>query len=107
MNYTLNRLFQENEISSNMYYLLSKAINLGGDLTQDKNDLTEFLNDLPSRLKIKTVMYIYKDAYSTIHFLNNSSDSFISWICPLLDQSYHQADEILYYQGDIINQIYF
>ena len=67
------------------------------------NDLNEFLNDLPTRLKIKTVMYIYKDAYSTISFLRSSSEMFISWFCPLLEQGYHQADEILYYQADRIN----
>ena len=35
----------------------------------NKEDLIEFLDDLPIRLKIKTVMYVYKEAYNTIQFL--------------------------------------
>ena len=51
-----------------MYISLKKAIDLQVE-EHDQTDLIEFLNDLPIRLKIKTVMYIYKEAYSTISFL--------------------------------------
>jgi hypothetical protein len=32
-------------------------------------DLNEFLEELPLRLKIKTVMYVYKEAHTTLKFL--------------------------------------
>ena len=48
-----------------MYQSLKKAVDLQAE-ENDNGELIEFLNDLPIRLKIKTVMYIYKDAYSTI-----------------------------------------
>ena len=67
-----------------MYVSLKKAIDLQ-DEKHDQTDLIEFLNDLPIRLKIKTVMYIYKDAYNTILFLQDTCENFITWICPLLD----------------------
>ena len=31
----------------------------------------------------------------------------MTWICPLLDQSYYQANEIIYYQADKADEIYF
>ena len=71
-----------------MYVSLKKAINLQVK-KHDQVDLIEFLNDLPIRLKIKTVMYIFKDAYNTISFLKDTSENFITWICPQLDQSYY------------------
>jgi len=55
-------------ISSIMYNSLKKAVDLQEEASSNA-DMIEFLNDLPTRLKIKTVMYIYKDAYSTISFL--------------------------------------
>ena len=49
-----------------------------------RKEILEFLDDLPYRLKIKTIMYIYKGAYQQIDFLNSGSENFLAWICPLL-----------------------
>jgi hypothetical protein len=32
----------------------------------NKEDIIEFIDDLPLRFQIKTVMYVYKEAYSTL-----------------------------------------
>jgi hypothetical protein len=55
-------------------------------------DLNEFLEELPLRLKIKTVMYVYKEAHTTLKFLKNGSENFLTWICPLLKQVLISAD---------------
>ena len=59
------------------------------------------------RLKIKTVMYVYKEAYNTIEFLKNGSENFLSWICPLLEQNWYTSDQIVYYESDIIKELFF
>jgi len=49
------------------------------------NEINEYLNDLPYRLRIRTTMYLYKDAYENVEFLKTqSSENFLAWICPLL-----------------------
>ena len=51
----------------------------------DKSDLMEkmnFLEDLPFRLKIITIMYLYKGKYEKINYLRAQSDNFLGWICP-------------------------
>lgn len=50
----------------------------------NNEDLVGFLEDLPMRLKIKTVMFVYKEARTSIKFLSNGSENFITWVCPLL-----------------------
>ena len=53
-------------------------------------------------------MYIYKNAYTTIDFLNNQhSENFLAWICPLLKQNFIPMDMFIYYESDYIDQIYF
>jgi len=52
-------------------------------------------------------MYVYKDAYTTIQFLKKSSENFLTWVCPLLKQSIIAADQVLFYESDIIEDIYF
>ena len=67
------------------------AIENQDDMDQRK-EILEFLDDLPYRLKLKTIMYIFKDAYEQIDFLNSGSENFLAWICPLLQQQYLASD---------------
>ena len=46
--------------------------------------MIEFLEDLPYRLRIRTIMYTFKDAYEQIDFLNEGSENFLAWVYPLL-----------------------
>lgn len=78
------RMLQDGEITSDLYYEIKTVIEQNEEL-HIREDLNEFLEDLPIRLKIKTVMYVYKEAYNTIRFLKDGSENFISWICPLLE----------------------
>lgn len=57
------------------------------------SDIKEFLDDLPYRLRIRTTMYLYKDAYDNVDFLkHNQSENFLAWICPLLTQIFIPMD---------------
>jgi hypothetical protein len=47
---------------TDLYFQIKIAVENIDDRDQ-KNEILEFLDDLPYRLKIKTIMYIYKDAY--------------------------------------------
>lgn len=58
------------------------------------------MDSLPFRLKIKTIMHLYKESYESIHYLRFQSDSFIGWICPLLKQVYIPIEQYIYYETD-------
>jgi len=61
-------MLKDNEIGSDLFYEIKTVLERNED-QYDQEDLLEFLDDLPIRLKIKTVMYVYKEAYNTIQFL--------------------------------------
>lgn len=50
---------------------------------------------------------MYKEVYEGIDFLKGRNKMFISWICPLLQTRAVSPQEFIYYECDIINQIYF
>jgi hypothetical protein len=61
----LNKMLKDNEITSDLFYEIKTVLERNED-QYNREDLLEFLDDLPVRLKIKTVMYVYKEAYNTI-----------------------------------------
>ena len=73
----------------------------------NKEDIVAFIDDLPIRLQTKTVMYVYKEVYTVLKFLKDGSESFLTWVCPLLKQTLVSADQAVYYESDIIDDIYF
>jgi hypothetical protein len=52
-------------------------------MTQN-DQIQQFIEDQPHKLKIILSMYIHESRYKTISFLEGKTKSFISWICPLL-----------------------
>lgn len=58
-------MLKDNEITSDLFYEIKTVLERNED-QYNREDLLEFLDDLPIRLKIKTVMYVYKEAYNTI-----------------------------------------
>ena len=89
-----------------LYYKLRDVIKNNYDPNQQK-EIAEFLEDLPYRSMVKTIMYIYSSKYECIEYLRDQSEQFLSWICPLLRQEYCPMDQYLYYETDQIVEIYF
>jgi hypothetical protein len=103
----LNRLFKEHNIPSEIYYQIKTSIT-NQESTKDMTDIKDFLDDLPYRLRIRTTMYLYRDAYENVEFLNNEkSENFLAWICPLLTQIFIPMDQYVYYETDLIHEVYF
>lgn len=103
----LNRLFKEHNIPSEIYYQIKTSIT-NQESTKDMTDIKDFLDDLPYRLRIRTTMYLYRDAYESVEFLKNEkSENFLAWICPLLTQIFIPMDQYVYYETDLIHEVYF
>ena len=67
--HVLNRLYKENNLPNDIYYTLLNQIQ-NYSLHSSQDEIKEFLDDLPFRLKLRTILYIYKALYSQIPFLN-------------------------------------
>lgn len=65
----LNRILKDYHIPPKLYTQLSIQI----DNIDDRKNLEQneqFMECLPFRLKIRTIMYLYKESYEKIHYLN-------------------------------------
>ena len=84
-------MYKDKRLPADLYYALKTSIQ-NNESMQEKNEIKNFLEHLPFRLKIRTTMYVYKDAYEKVTYLKTQSESFLSWICPLLSQAYIGQD---------------
>ena len=75
--------------------------------SQDFDDYSNFVDELPHNLKIEVSLYLHEETYKKMKFLQDKSMSYIAWICPLLKPYYLQNDEYLYFEGDEIISIFF
>lgn len=88
----LQRIFKEHNLPPKIYYELKNFIKSSEGM-KDMDEINEYLNDLPYRLRIRTSLYLYKDAYENVNFLKDqSSESFLAWVCPLLSQVFIPMD---------------
>lgn len=78
----MNKIYKEYHLPLQLYIRLKKSIQFENQ--KDMNELTNFIEELPHKLKIETSLYIYEDRYNKVKFLKGRSPSFITWLCPLL-----------------------
>ena len=102
----LNKILKEHHIPPKVYTQIEIQIDKTSSAKQQKQKLA-FLDGLPFRLKIRATMYLYRESYEKIIFLQNQSDAFIAWVCPLLIQIYIPEDQYIYYETDMIDEVYF
>lgn len=67
----------------------------------------QFVGQLPIKLRTKINLFIYEDRYWNIPFIQNKSDLFISWICPLLKLHHYPKRACVFEEGDKARSIYF
>jgi len=52
-------------------------------------------------------MHLYKQHYEKINYLSQQSESFLAWICPLLKQAFIPTEQYIYYETDLVTEVYF
>lgn len=102
----LDRLNKEHALPTELYFTLLNCIENHED-ESGHNEVKDFLDSLPFRLKLRTTMYVYKPMYTSIRYLRDQSDAFIAWVCPLLQSTFIPMDQYIYYESDQIVEIYF
>ena len=54
------------------------------DHSKNQKDVSEFMSELPYKLRIDLAMEIHKNIYVNIDFFKHRDKSFIAWVGPLL-----------------------
>jgi hypothetical protein len=57
---------------------------MGYESKKDINDIHNFVDSLPHKLKVEVSLHIYEDRYNKIKFFKNRTPNFITWMCPML-----------------------
>jgi hyperpolarization activated cyclic nucleotide-gated potassium channel 1 len=99
---TLNDIRSDYDIGPELYDELRIAIKY--DHSKNYNDVKQFLEELPYKLRIELAMEIHKDIYTNIEFFNAKDKSFIAWVGPLLKPLLASEQEYIFKEGDDIKE---
>lgn len=103
---TLNEIKSEYKIGQELYDELMKTIKYDHSKNQ-RGDISDFVAELPYKLRIDLSMEIHKTIYKVIDFFKEKEKSFIAWVGPLLKPYNTQELEYIYKEGDDIKEIFF
>lgn len=56
---------------------------------------------------MRTNMYLYNAEYMKCPYLAGQNENFLGWICPLLKLTYVPIDQYIFYETDLIEEIFF
>ena len=101
----LDGLFKEYKFPQMLYSRIKK--NIENNDVADTMKISDFVEDLPLDLKTPLSIHIYKNLYCNVDFLRSKTPQFIAWICPMLKCRVAGPDEVIYYEGDMLNHVYF
>lgn len=101
----LDTLFKEHKLPPKLYSRIRQ--NIEHNHLEDKKSVSQFVEDLPLDLKTPLSITIYRELYSNVDFLMTKDPQFIAWICPLLKLRVTGANEVVYYEGDAVEHVYF
>lgn len=103
--YTLNRIYKEYFLPLDLYARLKQSLKY--NQKQDIDDLNQFVDELPHKLKIEVSLFIHEQTYRKINFLKDRSSSFKAWVCPLLKPYLVTENQYVFFEEDEITCIYF
>jgi len=63
----LNKIYKDYNISSELYYQLLTSIKF--DNRNDMEEINDFVEEQPHKLKIRLILAIYKNTYEKIDYL--------------------------------------
>lgn len=101
----LNKLKSDYNLPPNLFSHLKQSLSYQAD--NDLNDVHEFTEALPNKLKTELSVFIYRDLFSTIYLLRQRNSSFLAWICPLFKPLVIDEDKYIYFEGDQVDCIHF
>ena len=80
---------------------------IGFDFQKSNTDISEFVEQLPQKLRIEVNMFIHENRYKNVEFFRDKTKSFISWTCPLLKPQLFQEEQFIFLEGDQASSMHF
>lgn len=78
----LNKIYKEFKLPLDLFIKIKKS--MGYESQKQMNDLHNFIQELPHKLKTEVSLYVYEQRYNKIKFFRDRNVSFILWMCPIL-----------------------
>ena len=69
--------------------------------------LDNFMDSLPSQLRMKMSIYAYEQRYNKLKFFKDRSIQFISWICRLMQPQWYDQGEFYFFEDDDVEEMFF
>lgn len=98
-------LRQDYSIDDNLYREV--RYNLEYQYRHDQTEVNEFLQMLPTRLKLKLQMIIYEARFKSIKWFKNKSMHYTVWVSNLLKPTVKGAADFIYHEDDEVHCVYF
>lgn len=77
------------------------------DHSKKQKDISNFMDELPHKLKLEIAVVIHKKMYSNVSFFHKKDKSFIAWIGTVIRPINVQEQEYILKDGEQISEIYF
>jgi len=101
----LNSLNSKYNLNLRLYHKLEKVLKY--DHSKHEQFEVSFLNEIPQRLKVELSLHMYQKYITKLPFFQEKNGHFIAFVCPMLVQQFVPEKEIIYKEGDPVNEIYF
>lgn len=102
----LNQIKVKNKISENLYQNIRSALN--HDTSKDREMFNNFIDSLPLHLKLDLAMEVHNISFQEYTLFSDiGSKSFLIWIGHHLQSEFLQKGQMLYLEGDEIDNFYF
>lgn len=101
----LDRIHNDCKLPLDLYMRLKQSLRFKYD--KDSESVNDLMNDLSPNLRIQTAIFIHEKTWTSIEFFEDSSDAFITWVCPRLKPTLILQDTSIYIEGEIAKSIYF
>ena len=101
----LNALNSQYNLSLKLYHKIEKVLKF--DHSKSETFEISFLNDIPQRLKVELSFWMYRKYIEKLPFFQEKNGHFIAFVCPTLTPQFVPEKEIIYKEGDPVNQVYF
>jgi CRP-like cAMP-binding protein len=101
----LNSLNSKYNLNLRLYHKLEKVLKF--DHSKHEQFEVGFLNDIPQRLRVELSLHMYQKYIKKLPFLQEKNGHFIAFVCPMLVPQFVPEKEIIYKEGDPVNEVYF
>ena len=101
----LEKIYNEYFLPLKLYQKLKQSFKY--EFNNDQEEINDFVEGLSHKLKLEVSLYSHENTYKKVECFKGRTAAFIAWICPKLKPRFVPDHQIIYFEGDNVNDIYF